>query len=211
MYLETLSSSDLVSLAEEYGIDIPENLARRFIITELLEAAEEANDVVPEDLQISDKKISSSRELPRSYNETQISVVLRNPVWCFAYWDIRDSELQSVLSTPSFTSLILRVTFCADDSRGNPRDSFDIPIASSDREQYVLLRAGERAFYVELIAEFKNVEPRFLARSKKVLLPRSCPEISSLSLDREVSPLAALSGLPELLRTHYINHRQSFS
>ena len=39
-YLETLSSSDLVSLADDYGIDIPDNLSRRFIIGELLEIAE---------------------------------------------------------------------------------------------------------------------------------------------------------------------------
>jgi len=31
-YLESLSTSDLVSLAEEYGIDVPEGLNRRFII-----------------------------------------------------------------------------------------------------------------------------------------------------------------------------------
>ena len=36
-YLESLSTADLFSLAEEYGIDIPENLNRRFIIGELLD------------------------------------------------------------------------------------------------------------------------------------------------------------------------------
>ena len=40
-YLETLSSADLNDLAEEYGIDIPEDLTRRFVIAELLEAAVE--------------------------------------------------------------------------------------------------------------------------------------------------------------------------
>ncbi|MEE0998901.1 MAG: hypothetical protein UIH41_04470 [Treponemataceae bacterium] len=41
-YLESLSTADLISLADEYGIDIPENLNRRFIIGELLEAVEDA-------------------------------------------------------------------------------------------------------------------------------------------------------------------------
>ena len=43
-HLETLPTADLIALADEYGIDIPENLNRRFIIGELLEAAEEWNE-----------------------------------------------------------------------------------------------------------------------------------------------------------------------
>ena len=43
-YLESLSTADLISLADEYGIDIPENLNRRFIIGELLEAVEDAGE-----------------------------------------------------------------------------------------------------------------------------------------------------------------------
>ena len=40
-YLETLSTADLISLADDYGIDIPDDLNRRFIIGELLEFADE--------------------------------------------------------------------------------------------------------------------------------------------------------------------------
>ena len=40
-YLETLSSEDLNNLADDYGIDMPEDLNRRFVISELLEAAAE--------------------------------------------------------------------------------------------------------------------------------------------------------------------------
>ena len=41
--LEKLSFSDLVQLADEYGVDVPEDLDRRFLIAELLELAEESN------------------------------------------------------------------------------------------------------------------------------------------------------------------------
>ena len=49
-YLETLSTADLLELAEEYDLDIPEQLNRRFIISELLEIADELNDenILPE-------------------------------------------------------------------------------------------------------------------------------------------------------------------
>ena len=41
-YLETLSFSDLKKLADEYGVDVPEDLDRRFLLCELLEIAEES-------------------------------------------------------------------------------------------------------------------------------------------------------------------------
>ena len=46
-YLETLSSADLIALADDYGIDIPDNLNRRFIIGELLEVAQESIQLAP--------------------------------------------------------------------------------------------------------------------------------------------------------------------
>ena len=42
-YLETLSSAELISIADEYGVDIPDDLNRRLIIGDLLELAEEMN------------------------------------------------------------------------------------------------------------------------------------------------------------------------
>ncbi len=51
-YLETLSSIELIRLADEYGIDIPDDLSRQFIIGDLiqlgeeLERAENAHDYV---------------------------------------------------------------------------------------------------------------------------------------------------------------------
>ena len=50
--LESLSFSDLSNLADKYGIDVPENLDRRFLIAEILEIVEEFNDE-REDMQVS--------------------------------------------------------------------------------------------------------------------------------------------------------------
>ena len=41
-YLETLIFSDLVQLADKYGVDVPDDLDRRFLIAELLELVEES-------------------------------------------------------------------------------------------------------------------------------------------------------------------------
>ena len=87
-YLESLSFSDLSNLADKYGIDVPENLDRRFLIAEILEIVEEFNDE-REDMQVS-SEVSETEEfvLPKNYNESQVSCVLRNPALLFVFWNI---------------------------------------------------------------------------------------------------------------------------
>ena len=50
-YLETLSTADLLELAEEYDLDIPEQLNRRFIISELIEIEDELNEQNDDDIE----------------------------------------------------------------------------------------------------------------------------------------------------------------
>ncbi|AEE17014.1 DUF4912 domain-containing protein [Treponema brennaborense] len=212
-YLETLPSADLISLADEYGIDIPENLSRRFIIGELLEFAEDMRrDRGVELKNESDKAgVRAASVLPSTYNETHISVILRNPVWAFVYWDIKEAELIAIRKSAAFSSLFLRISFFPDEKAPKASDSFDIPVSLTDREQYVLLPAGEHIARVDLIAEFKNMPLRVCASSRKIELPHVSEKVSAPVPEVRISPILELSGLPELLRTHYLNHRQSFS
>ena len=84
-YLESLSFADLLALADTYGIDVPDNLNRRFLIGELLDAAEVVLDD-PSDMIIAEGKAgipASGASLPESYNMTQIGAVLRSPAWIY--------------------------------------------------------------------------------------------------------------------------------
>mgnify|MGYP003307714898 CR=1 FL=1 len=107
-YLESLSFSDLSNLADKYGIDVPENLDRRFLIAEILEIVEEFNDE-REDMQVS-SEVSETEEfvLPKNYNESQVSCVLRNPAWLFVFWNISENDAQKVKSAGG--SLKLRIS-----------------------------------------------------------------------------------------------------
>ena len=73
-YLESLSFSDLLALADTYGIDVPDNLNRRFLIGELIDVAKESgND--SSDMIVTrekDEKESLAERLPESYNVTEI-------------------------------------------------------------------------------------------------------------------------------------------
>ena len=112
-YLETLSSADLISLADDYGIDVPDNLSRRFIIGELLEVAQELEQEKPKtDIKIVENSEENpvdfeNSELPKSFNETTISVILRNPVWAFVYWDISEEALKKISESSKFKNLFL--------------------------------------------------------------------------------------------------------
>lgn len=209
-YLETLPSADLIALADDLGIDVPENLNRRFIIGELLDTAAEIKRENYTDLKNDSDKIHPASVLPETYNENQISVVLRNPVWAYVYWDIREADFQKIQKTTGFTSLVLRVSSFSNQNSVKPSDYFEISVSVSDRNQYILLPASVKNIRIDLVAEFKGSASELLASSKKINLPHMPAELMLPLPDLRISPILELSGLRELLRTHYLNHRQSF-
>ena len=213
-HLETLSSADLISLADDYGIDIPDNLNRRFIIGELLEVAQEfmqSPQPVPamnENGEIPEENL----ELPSSFNETEISVILRNPAWAFVYWDINAEGLKKIAESSRFKNLVLRISYFENESDLTPIEYYDLQISLKDREQYILLEAGKKFLRVDLVAFFTDGSSDSLKTSVKIALPET-PAIFSKALpgqDLEFPKLLELSGINKLLKSHYEKYRQSF-
>ena len=213
-YLETLSSADLINLADEYGIDIPDNLSRRFIIGELLEASEEAAharsrvQTMKEDGELPE----FSTELPKSFNETELSVILRNPAWAFVYWDISSSALKKISDSSRFRNMVLRVSYFENEDDTNPIEYYDLQISVSDREQYVLLEAGRKYLRVDLVAFFTDGSSDSLTISQKVALPK-VPAVFSKAFpgqEVEMPEILEISGMKKLLKIHYEKYRQSF-
>ncbi|MBQ0166322.1 MAG: DUF4912 domain-containing protein [Treponema sp.] len=211
-YLETLSTQELLSLADEYGIDIPEDLNRRFVIGELLEAAEEMNDHQPETMQEAGE-LPDQTELPATYNETTITAVLRNPVWCYVYWDIREADRESLSHSTSFASLKLKISFFPEADAVKATESFEVSVSLTDKDQYVFIPNSENYFRIDLVAEYKNQPAKLLASSRVLTIPKGCAELEmgTAAMEAEVPPVLKLSGFPELIRSHYTNYRQSFS
>lgn len=209
-YLESLSTADLISLADEYGIDIPENLNRRFIIGELLEAVEDAGEEKKETLQESDV-LPEGSELPTSYNETCITAIIRNPAWVYVYWDISSFDIEKLQQNHSFSSLSLKLSFFSRTDTEKPSDVFDISVSLKDREQYILLPTTNYSLRVDLVSEFKNQLPQVLAYSKTINLPQNLPQINTKTLEQDISPIMELSGFKEIIKNHYLNHRESFN
>ncbi len=215
-HLETLSSAELISLADSFGIDIPENLNRSFIIGELLEVAEEIEEDNPEEeISTNDEEApvsDASEKLPESYNETTICAILRNPAWVYVFWDIKAADIAKLNSDTSFKSLCLRVSFWENMDDDNPVESFDVQIGMSDRQQYVLLTPGKNYVRVDLVGLFTGKDDENLAVSKKIELPKGSSILNTGLPGRDLElPLAVeLSDMRNLLNSHYENHRQSF-
>lgn len=210
-YLETLSTADLIELAEEYDLDIPENLNRRFVISELLEIANELNEEIIDDFEVNEEAVETTTDLPLTYNETQIDVILRNPAWVYVFWDISSSDLQEIINSNDFSKLVLKVNFWESATSDKIIDLCELTISTEDRAQYIFLPVGKTCFSIDLIAEFTNFEPKRLTTSRRVSIPEGAPVISLKSLEMPISPILKLSGMQELLKSHYENHRQSFT
>ncbi len=216
-HLETLTNQQLISLADEYGIDIPINLDRRFIIGELLEYAEEQeeNFLADSDVNFTDEEVAELPDLPKTYNETKICAVLRDPVWVYTFWDISSADLASFEndSLGTFKNLILHVSFYDNEEDEKQSDSIDIQVALHDRSQYVLLSSGKKVFSINLEACYEGRQNILLAKTGKYKIPSTNQAIASAvpGSSKNFSPLVKLSGMEAVLRKQYLSHRELFA
>ncbi|MCR4949616.1 MAG: DUF4912 domain-containing protein [Treponema sp.] len=209
--LEKLSFSDLVQLADEYGVDVPEDLDRRFLIAELLELSEESNHFDEEMIVASEYEEGASVVLSGNFNETQVSCVLRNPAWLFVFWNINDVDSARLKETPG-GSLKLRICSLANPKDLKPEEAFEVQTSSQSQEQYVLIPKGTKYVKVELVFVTPGAG-EVLAFSPVVTVPQGSALVNDLQPGRDMdfSPVIELSGMKEILTEQYKNHRHSFS
>lgn len=213
--LESMSTSDLISLADEYGIEIPDNLNRRFIIEELLETSEELfnsfNSNEKDDVTIDESENEFPDELPLSYNDTEINLTMRNPEWIFVFWDISESDFTELKFDENFKNLFLHIAFYDSlDDDEKPLDSIEIKIELETREQYILIPKNKKVLNVTLVASFENEEPRILASTRRIQIPSVNEDIKNMKPGMKLNfpPLVNLSGLKTILHDYYLNHAQ---
>lgn len=212
-YLETLSFSDLEAFADEYGIDIPKDLDRRFVIEELLEIASENSDEA-EDMIISSDAVEDneniSETLPNNYNETQISCILRNPVWAFVFWNISENDMVMLKSKTDY-SLMLRVCSLVSKDELIPEEAFEILAYPEIPEQYVLLPKDKKFIKIELVY-VSGTSKSVLAFTPVIEIPEASKAINEFQpgKDNNYPEIIKLSGMEKILMNQYTNHRHSF-
>ncbi len=207
--LETLSFSDLTNLADDFGIDVPENLDRRFLIAELLELAEESEKI--DDMTISSENKDGIQPLPKNYNETQIACVLRNPAWIFVYWNINDSDHLMLKNLHNY-ELKIRVCSLQNEDDTVPFEAYEIQASREPQEQNVLLPAGIKYVKVELVYTTAT-SGKVLAISPVITIPQGSDLVYDFKkgVDQDFPPVIQLSGIKNVLNHQYTMHRHSFS
>ncbi|MCL2804412.1 MAG: DUF4912 domain-containing protein [Treponema sp.] len=106
-WLESLSTAELIKLADNYGVDIPAGLERIFIIEEVLECVN-AEKQTKEDI-IVNPSYSEAVLLPKQYNISYIEVIIRDPLWAFVFWEIKGHDREMHENARDFKGYCLRV------------------------------------------------------------------------------------------------------
>ena len=170
--LETYSSEELLDIADEYGIDAPDDLNRQFIIGDLLALADEMEDKErkkekePIVLSEGEQEAININVLPESYNETKINAVLQNPVSLFVWWDLSEWTLKKIHADRA--DLRLAVYFFDSLESEKPCDTFDIQISLEDREKYVIIPSPKKIARVDLLSQAFD-QSDILAHTQKIV------------------------------------------
>lgn len=213
--LQTLSITSLEEIAGREGIKLIAGIDRETLIDQILEAMQEDRDEREETnnnaIRIEEKKFEIIRDeelesqerkdfcIPERYNETRIVLLVRDPHWAFAYWDLNEKHVNEIKRKPGVESMFLRVFQIEDVPDGREIvDCFEIPIKITDDRWYINLPQPGGRYYIELIGVLDGRE-KIYSRSNLIESPRgmvfSGP--SSEIEDNEKDPILELSGMGE--------------
>jgi hypothetical protein len=211
--LETLSTDELLGLAEKFGIDMPENLERIFIIEELMELQKE-----PHPAQNGREENVDFLPFPENYKKTSIGILIRDPLWAFAFWDINENDRKNLENTADFEGFFLMIVPLgslgghADDKGSSlpPDASFFVEVDKNDSARYLgFPPEGGRSFQVELCASCKGKKSA-LALTAPFTMPRLIEPVSAAEKMKtdaannkqgEHNPLVQLSGVDRFILT----------
>jgi hypothetical protein len=242
--LESMSTAELVRVADSFGIDIPPGLDRVFVIGELLDLAflsepfsepfkeeggvpetsntektaamrdpgeetgaapaEAVSETLPHGAgtppvvsfpgegSFGTKDFSGSVPFPRQYNITFIETMTRDPLWTFAFWEVKEHDREILEQIAGFDGYCLRVNPLADKETADSL-GFTVPVGPEDTAWYIGFpseNTGHR-FQVELCACLgERID--VLASSRAFTVPR-LRERAGLS-GRCFDQLALMSG-----------------
>ncbi|MFP4384761.1 MAG: DUF4912 domain-containing protein [Spirochaetia bacterium] len=207
--LAELPLQSLIKIGRKIGIENPEDSDRDNLIENIWEVLEEnrsermssdANPIrfeelkydIPQTEQFFDE-IEDEFVLPESYNETKIVLLLRDPSWAFAYWDIKKETQEELLESSDFTGIYLRLLQCMENGH-----FFDIPVKMTDNRWYINLPTPGITYYLELLVKRKERE-EVLAHSNSLKVPQgnSLNKIPEGS-DEPADQLLLMSGIVKM-------------
>ncbi|MCL2210396.1 MAG: DUF4912 domain-containing protein [Treponema sp.] len=202
--LESLSTDELIKLADDNGIDIPFALERIFIIEELLELSNTEKKAESEDLEPS-QAYPETAALPKQYNISFIDVIIRDPLWVFAFWEVKSHDREVHENAAGFIGYCLRVIPLNEEGKESPDDnSFTVPVEIEDCARYLGLaehssldwKSPAAGCYIVKLEAMRGKSLMPIASSKPFYLPKLNENTTFTSLNK--NPLIHLSGVQDL-------------
>lgn len=160
-------------------------------------------------------------DFPHAYGDNRIVLLVRDPHWLHAYWEITENkyrEVSGILGKDfSGSREILRVHNTSE----NPWKSFDINTSYGARNWYINVPEADRTYIVDI--GFLSQDGRFvgMARSNAVTTPRDGPSdiIDEEWMIVDFDRIYALSGgfgigkssgeIKELMKKHLMEQKVS--
>ena len=140
-WLESLSTGELVNLVDSHGIDIPSGMGRFFMIEELLDISLNPEGDAVDGVEIRERFMETAA-LPKQYNISFLEVIIRDPLWAFVFWEIKEHDRGVHENAPDFGGYCLRVIPLNDDKSrsdtyGLADESFTVAVNVDDTARYL--------------------------------------------------------------------------
>jgi hypothetical protein len=111
---------------------------------------------------------------PRNYEVNRVRLVVRDPEWLFAYWDVNPRAFDGIRREMGERAMALsRLTLKVADPEGGPAQIILLPYGA--RSWYVRIDPGHTRYFAELGITLPSGQFRSLAQSNVVALPRVGP------------------------------------
>jgi len=198
--LEGLSTGELIKMADSFGIDIPDGLERIFIIEELLDYYSTSVEDVIDEIEI-DPSYPETAALPKQYNISYIEVIIRDPLWVFAYWEIKRHDRDLHENAGDFGGYCLRIIPLNEEETDSKslENSFTVPVNTEDCARYIGLAehsSQTQGRYIIKLVVIRGGAELQIAASKPFCLPKLI-ENENISVMKE-NPLLRLSAVADL-------------
>jgi len=201
--LESLSTPELVKLAEDFGIDIPPGLERIFIIEELLLESAYLSEpkTAEDDIQII-PSYTESVVLPKQYNISFVEVIIRDPLWAYVFWEIKSHDRELHENTEDFNGYFLRVIplIEGENNQKSMENFFTVLIDKDDSARYLGFAEHSpqtEGRYVIKLGVIRGESEIQLAVSQPFNMPRLIDSTNLCGTDS--NPLIRLSGAPDFV------------
>jgi len=199
-WMESLSTDELIKLADTHGIDMPPELERIFIIEELLECLNADMEESADDLEVN-PSYPETALLPKQYNISFIDVIIRDPLWVFVFWEIKGHDREIYENAPEFNGYCLRLIPLDESGKESKskENYFTVSISAEDNARYLGLAEHAKQSsngYVIKLGVILGDSEQHIASS----LPFHLPRLSENKIIGELgsNPLIRLSGVLDI-------------